>query len=75
MQEPGCLAAVRVRDGRCVVLVPRLPQEYAVWMGRLRAADEFKSKYAVEQVNYVDEVSGHSATPRARQGRTAAKGK
>ncbi|XP_034237042.1 xaa-Pro dipeptidase [Thrips palmi] len=56
VQEQGCLVALRVRDGRCVVFVPRLPSEYAVWMGRLRAPDEFKAKYAVEQVNYVDEI-------------------
>lgn len=56
VQEPGSMVALRVRDGRCVVFVPRLPEEYAVWMGRLRTVDEFKTKYAVEQVNYMDEV-------------------
>lgn len=56
VQEAGCTVATRVSDGRTCLFVPRLPQEYAVWMGRLRTPDEFKAKYAVDQVNYVDEI-------------------
>ncbi|KAE8748127.1 hypothetical protein FOCC_FOCC005130, partial [Frankliniella occidentalis] len=55
VQEVGCFVALRVSDGRCVVFVPRLPAEYAVWMGKLRTLEEFKSKYAVEETAFVDE--------------------
>lgn len=56
VQEVGCFVALRVSDGRCVVFVPRLPAEYAVWMGKLRTLEEFKSKYVVEETAFVDEI-------------------
>lgn len=33
--EPDCYGAVDVDTGRCVIFMPRLPDAYAVWMGRL----------------------------------------
>lgn len=37
--------------------MPRLPSEYATWMGKLLTCDDFKKRYAVDSVKYVDEVS------------------
>ena len=31
--EPGCYAAMEVETGKAILFIPRLPQEYAVWMG------------------------------------------
>lgn len=57
VREPGCAGAIHVATGQSVLFVERLPDSYAVWMGKLPTLDEFKQKYAVHRVAYVDEVS------------------
>uniref|UniRef100_A0AAG5DET8 Xaa-Pro dipeptidase n=1 Tax=Anopheles atroparvus TaxID=41427 RepID=A0AAG5DET8_ANOAO len=54
--EPGCYGTVEVKSGRCTLYVPRLPEEYAVWMGSLLGLEDFKKKYDVDAVFYVDEI-------------------
>uniref|UniRef100_A0A2M4AE57 Xaa-Pro dipeptidase n=1 Tax=Anopheles triannulatus TaxID=58253 RepID=A0A2M4AE57_9DIPT len=54
--EPGCYGTVEVNTGRTVLFVPRLPEEYSVWMGPLLGLDDFKRKYEVDAVYYVDEI-------------------
>lgn len=39
--------------------MPRLPSDYATWLGRLSSCGEFANQYAVDEVRYVDEVSDH----------------
>ncbi|KFB43452.1 hypothetical protein ZHAS_00011270 [Anopheles sinensis] len=55
--EPGCFGTVEVKTGRCTLYVPRLPEEYAVWMGPLLGLEDFKRKYELDAVYYVDEVT------------------
>lgn len=55
--EPGCYGTVDVATGSATLFVPRLPTEYAVWMGPLLSLDNFKTKYEVDAVHYADEVS------------------
>lgn len=55
--EPGCYGTVDVTSGSTTLFVPRLPSEYAVWMGPLLSLDDFKQKYEVDAVYYADEVS------------------
>lgn len=54
--EPGCYGIIEIGTGKSTLFVPRLPEEYAVWMGPLLSLEDFKKKYGVDQVNYVDEV-------------------
>ena len=56
VKEPGCYGLVDLDTGNTTLFVPRLPEEYAVWMGRLLTLEDFKGNYEVECVNYVDEV-------------------
>jgi len=37
--------------------MPRLPAEYAVWMGKIHPPEHFKALYAVDEVRYVDEIA------------------
>jgi Xaa-Pro dipeptidase len=55
--EPGCYGLVDVGTGKATLFVPHLPDEYAVWMGTLLTLDDFKLKYEVDEVCYVEEVS------------------
>lgn len=54
--EPDCFGAVRVKDGASILFVPRLPDEYAVWMGKIAPLESYKTRYAVDEVYYVDEL-------------------
>ncbi len=36
VREPDCFGSLDVATGRATLFVPRLPQEYAVWMGRIK---------------------------------------
>lgn len=55
-KEPDCFGVLNVDSGESILFVPRLPEEYATWMGRLFTLEEFKSMYEVDQVRYVDEL-------------------
>jgi hypothetical protein len=54
--EPDCWATIELPSGRSTLFVPRLDDEYAVWMGELRAASEFGAQYRFEDARYVDEL-------------------
>jgi Xaa-Pro dipeptidase len=56
VQEAGFYGAIRVSDGFTTLFAPRLPDEYAVWMGKLWTLEDFKKKYEVDEVCYVDEI-------------------
>lgn len=54
--EPGFFGMVDVDTKKSTLFMPRLPEEYAVWMGKLHSPEDFKRKYGVDEVFYVDEV-------------------
>ncbi|XP_028142452.1 xaa-Pro dipeptidase isoform X2 [Diabrotica virgifera virgifera] len=54
--EPDCYGIIDVVTGDSHLFFPRLPVEYAVWMGPLTPLDEFKKKYKSHHVHYVDEL-------------------
>lgn len=56
VQEPGFYGTIRVSDGLTTLFAPRLPEEYAVWMGKLWTLEDFKKKYEVDEVFYEDEI-------------------
>lgn len=55
--EPDFLGAIDVISCRTILFMPRLPVEFATWMGRLHTTDDFKNKYAVDEVYYTDEIA------------------
>lgn len=54
--EPGFYGTINATTGKTVLFIPRLPDDYAIWMGKLKACEDFKKKYEVDEVFYVDEV-------------------
>ena len=56
VMEPDCFGAVHIGSGRSVLFVPRLPQEYAIWMGEIRPLQHFLERYEVDEVRYTDEI-------------------
>ncbi|TGZ54536.1 Uncharacterized protein DBV15_04613 [Temnothorax longispinosus] len=56
VEEPGCYGAIELAKGTSLLFVPRLSPEYAIWQGKLHTLDDFKERYAVDEVYYTDEI-------------------
>jgi Xaa-Pro dipeptidase len=54
--EPDCWATIELPSGRSTLFVPRLDDEYAVWMGELKAPAEFGARYLFDDARFVDEL-------------------
>ena len=57
VREPGFYGAVEVESGRSLLFMPRLPEDYAWWMGRIQPPGWFRERYEVDAVHYVDEMA------------------
>jgi len=57
VREPGCYGVVNVTNGHTTLFVPRLEDDYATWLGRLWTSNDFKNRYGVDDVKFVDELS------------------
>uniref|UniRef100_A0A8I6A0W2 Xaa-Pro dipeptidase n=2 Tax=Rattus norvegicus TaxID=10116 RepID=A0A8I6A0W2_RAT len=55
--ESGCYGVIDVDTGKSTLFVPRLPASYATWMGKIHSKEHFKEKYAVDDVQYADEIA------------------
>ena len=57
--EGGCFGTVDLASGKSTLFVPRLPEEYAIWMGAIEKPESFKARYLVDEVKYADEFEAH----------------
>uniref|UniRef100_A0A8C6AM36 Xaa-Pro dipeptidase n=1 Tax=Monodon monoceros TaxID=40151 RepID=A0A8C6AM36_MONMO len=55
--EPGCYGTMDVDTGMSTLFVPRFPPSHATWMGKIHSKEHFKEKYAVDDVQYTDEIA------------------
>ncbi|KAM9960876.1 hypothetical protein ACTFIW_010034 [Dictyostelium discoideum] len=54
---PDCFGIVGLDEQATSILcIPKLPAEYATWMGEIRSKEYYKSIFLVDQVLYVDEM-------------------
>ncbi|XP_014205223.1 xaa-Pro dipeptidase [Copidosoma floridanum] len=56
VEEPDCYGALDLDSGAAILFFPRLPDEYATWMGRLFSLEELRQRYSVDEAYYVDEI-------------------
>lgn len=56
VQQEDAAGAICVNTGRTTLFVPRLPDSYAVWMGRLATLDELRDKYGVDAVHWAEDA-------------------
>ncbi|CAG9583285.1 unnamed protein product [Danaus chrysippus] len=56
VREPGCYFALDVKTKKSIVFVPRLPDEYEIWMGKLLSCQDYTNMYGVNEVRFVDEI-------------------
>jgi Xaa-Pro dipeptidase len=57
--EGDCHGALDARTGKSTLFVPRLPEEYAIWMGAIETRESFAERYLVDEVMYADEFEGY----------------
>lgn len=55
-EDPDCFGAVESPSGYSMLFIPRLPADYAVWMGKLKTTEEVKAATGVDAVHYTDEM-------------------
>ncbi|XP_073461877.1 xaa-Pro dipeptidase [Aquarana catesbeiana] len=55
--ESGCYGAIDVDTGKSILFVPKLPESYAVWMGKIHPPEHFKKKYAVDEAHYTCDIA------------------
>ncbi|XP_075216120.1 dipeptidase C isoform X3 [Lycorma delicatula] len=56
VREPGFYGALDVNKGRSFLFIPRLPEEYSVFLGKIKSTDDFKAYYDVDEVHYNDQI-------------------
>lgn len=57
VKEPGCMAALRVKDAKAVLFVPQLAKEYQAWFGPIKPPAWFQRAYAVDEADFVENVA------------------
>lgn len=57
VREPGFYGAVDVATGKATLFMPRLPESWGVWMGKIQPPSHFLARYEVDEVRYVDEMA------------------
>jgi len=56
VKEPDCLGAIHMETGKSYLFIPRLPEDYQLWMGPLKSCAWFQEHYGIDSVHYVDEM-------------------
>ncbi|KAJ9534222.1 hypothetical protein QJQ45_006957 [Haematococcus lacustris] len=56
VSEEGWWGAVDLFSGQAHLFMPRLPEAYAVWMGPLKSCQDYRLKYAVDGVHYLEDM-------------------
>jgi Xaa-Pro dipeptidase len=56
VKEPGFYGAIQVGTGKSILFIPRLPEEWGVWMGRIHPPSHFQDRYEVDETYYDDEI-------------------
>ncbi|CAI0543777.1 unnamed protein product [Linum tenue] len=54
--EPGFYGAIDIATGKSILFAPRLPAEYAVWMGKIKSLSYYQERYLVTEAYYTDEI-------------------
>lgn len=56
VREPDWYGAIEVATGKAILFAPKLPAEYAVWMGPIATREALSSRYGVE-VAWIDDMA------------------
>jgi len=54
--EPDFYGAIDIDSGASILFIPRLPESYLTWSGKIYPPSHFRSKYLVDECYYTDEI-------------------
>lgn len=57
VKEPDCSLVIDVAASKTILLIPRLPPEYATIMGKIASPQEWQDLYLMDEVRYTDETN------------------
>ncbi|XP_057291704.1 xaa-Pro dipeptidase-like [Hydractinia symbiolongicarpus] len=57
VKEPDCYGAIDINTGKSILFVPKLPESYLVWMGKIHPCEHFKELYSVDEVHYTHQIA------------------
>ena len=55
--EPDYYGAIDLTTGKSYLFAPKLPDSYAIWMGKLYTLNDLVDRYNVDAVYYTEQVS------------------
>ena len=67
VKEPGFYGAIQIGTGKSFLFIPRLSEDWAVWMGRIHPPDHYRAEYQVDEVRFVDELASTLKELKAEQ--------
>eukprot|EP00033_Pygsuia_biforma_P000322 GCRY01000393.1.p2 GENE.GCRY01000393.1~~GCRY01000393.1.p2 ORF type:complete len:480 (+),score=116.01 GCRY01000393.1:128-1567(+) len=56
VREPEFFGAIDLKQKKSILFAPRLPADYAIWMGKIQPLSHFKDVYGVDEIYYTDEL-------------------
>lgn len=56
VKEPDFFGAIDVESGKSILFIPRLPESFSVWMGKIFGPEHYAKVYLVDFCYYVDEI-------------------
>ncbi|ERN15471.1 xaa-Pro dipeptidase [Amborella trichopoda] len=56
VREPGFYGAIDICSGKSILFAPRLPADYAVWLGPIKPLSYYKERYMVDVVSFTDTI-------------------
>ena len=62
VRQPGFYGTLDVATGTATLFAPRLPAEYAIWVGPPASLEELTQSYGVDAVRYTDELGASLAS-------------
>ena len=68
VREPDVCGCLELDTGRATLFIPKLPEDYATIMGRIKTCEEVKEEYGVDEVRYVEDVEEYLLEIVARGG-------
>jgi len=56
VKEADCYGAITLNPRSSILFIPKLPPEYATWMGKIKSPDHFKALYKVDECYFVNDI-------------------
>lgn len=67
VREPNFSGAIDIATKKAVLFIPKLPEEYSIWCGKIQPLSFYKEHYAVDDVHFLDDLSEYLKSQMAKQ--------